>query len=94
MNTLTLSSFVIAILGSLAGFYAAYLWWKASRTSIQPTWTVEPGEAQLAQQGWVVGIMNNVQQSAELNKRAAFWTGVGVLLGAASVIVNTLAGVK
>jgi hypothetical protein len=80
----------VQILSALAGMYAAYCWWVASTGKIHPGWTVEPGEAEAAQAGWIVGIMNNVIESAKLNKRAALWTGASVLLSSVSGILSLI----
>lgn len=80
----------LQVLSALAGLYAAYCWWIASTGKIDPGWTVEPGEADAVQAGWTVGIMNSVVESAKLNKRAAWWTGVAVLFGAVSSILGLI----
>jgi hypothetical protein len=74
-----------------AGFYAAYCWLKASTGKIEPTWKIEPGESELAEAGWIAGIMNSVVESADLNRKAAWWTGLAVLLSVVSNVVNFLA---
>jgi hypothetical protein len=85
---LKIATFVTAIATAIAGFYAAYLWWKASTGKIGPMWRVESGETGVAQAGWIAGIMKSAVESANLNKRAAFWTGLSVLLSAIAAVLN------
>jgi hypothetical protein len=82
----------LQIVSALAGLYAAYCWWIASASRIDPAWIIEPGETELSQAGRIGGLMNSVVDSARLNKRAAVWTAVAVLFGAVSSIFGVLAG--
>lgn len=87
-NVITITS---EALGALAGFYAAYCWWIASTARIDPGWTVEPGESDLSQAGWTAGIMNSLAESAKLNRKAALWTALSVLLTTVPGILSALA---
>ncbi len=90
MKYFNIVSIVLGFFGSIGGLYAAYCWWLASTGKIEPVWTVEPGETDLAQMGWIAGIMNSVVESAERNKKAAKLTALAVLLGALSALSGAL----
>jgi hypothetical protein len=45
---------------------------------------IEPCDTELSQIQWTAAIVKAVQESARLNKIAAFWTAIAVLLAAAS----------
>ncbi len=87
-----IAGIVFIVLGCIAGFYAAYCWWEASRVPIDHGWTVEPGDTQLAQGAWITGIMKSVADSSGLNQRAALWIAVSVGLGAVGGVLSVLTG--
>ena len=87
----TLAGAVVAMLASATGFYAAHLWKIASTVNIDPGWTVEPGETDASQAGWIGGIMTNIMESAERNSKAARLTGYAALMGAVSGLLGAVA---
>jgi hypothetical protein len=90
MRYLNIASAGLTISGAMVGLWAAYWWWLASTGKIEPTWTIEPGETEAAQEGWIAGIMTSVNESAERNRKAAKLTAVAILLGVAANILGVL----
>ncbi|MGO9018762.1 MAG: hypothetical protein ACLQVJ_10485 [Syntrophobacteraceae bacterium] len=92
MRTLSIT---LAIIAASVGLYAAFLWWKSSKVELVPLWEkfgrVEPGDTQASQAGWICGIMEAYQESAELNKKASFWTAWAVVFATISSIVGAIA---
>jgi hypothetical protein len=91
MRTLSIT---FAIIAAFVGFYAAFLWCKASRVEIVPLWEkfglVEPGDTQSSQAHWICGIMEAYQKSAELNKKASFWTAWAVAFATISSVIGAI----
>ncbi len=99
-------SFAVATLAAFTvGLLAAYYWFKASKIQIDPGWrggspqsaadarrTIEPGEPQLSEMGWLNGTMEAVGKSADLNGRAAGLTAVAVVLSALASFLGALVG--
>jgi hypothetical protein len=81
-------TFVCVVAGLAAGLWAAYCWWKASKVEIDPGGVTETCDPELMQMYWTTGIMKAVGDSARLNKTAALWTAVAVLLTAASSVLG------
>jgi len=92
MRTLSIT---FAITAAFVGLYAAFLWWKASKVELVPLWEkfgyVEPKEMQASHADWLCGIMEAHQKSAELTKRASFWTAWAVVFASTSSIIGTIA---
>ena len=76
-------------LGALVtGLIAAVRWWQASRVevhAIRERATAEPGFT-----GAEAAIVRAFARSADLNKRAARWTALAVLLDGLSGVVDVL----
>lgn len=70
---------MLAALGT--GLMAAWCWFKASRVRVQPSWDIEPADAEASMGGWIAGSMTAFAESGRLNKIAALWTAVAVILG-------------
>lgn len=70
------------------GFWAAWFWWKASKVPVNPMWTIEPGDADLARDGWIAGMMEAAGLSSTLNARAALLTGLSVGAQALDMLVG------
>lgn len=81
----------LAFAGAVTGLFAAWYWYRSSKVPIQPSWPIEPGDAQLSQTGWVAGTMNAFTKAAKLNANAACLTAVSVVLFAASTLVGSWA---
>jgi hypothetical protein len=75
------------------GLKAAYHWYESSQVQIDPGWTIErqePVVPELRQNDRHAAIIDAASKSAALNKIAAIWTAVSVVLGAASSIAGSL----
>lgn len=82
MNFL-LYSRACALLALGTGVFAAWKWYQASKVEVVPSW-IEQGRIERPGgeiEGWVLGHMKASQKSAALNKVAAIWTGISVILG-------------
>lgn len=79
---------ILAVITLLAGLKAAWEWYKASKVTIVPDWSVEPGDSQLSEMGWLAATMKAINTSSDLNKTAAIWTALAVCLGAISGFVS------
>jgi hypothetical protein len=63
-----------------------------SQLSQTPTvWKVEPGEQGQSDAGWMAGIMENIAESSEWNRKAAAVTGLAAFAAALSAVLNVLA---
>jgi len=86
------ASFVLAIIAAVTGLVAAWKWYRASQVEIIPLWqqlgVIEPPGGDT--NGWVMGILQASQKSAELNKTAAIWTAVSVFFGCLSALAGSL----
>ena len=71
---------VLAVAAFLSGLTAASHWLKVSNMAVVPTWTVEPGDQDASQAGWIAGILQNLHSSSSANATAAKWTAVSVFL--------------
>jgi hypothetical protein len=83
-------AFICVVAGLAAGLWAAYCWWKASKVEIDPGGVEQTCDPELIQMSWTTGIMKAVGESARLNKIAALWTAVAVLLNAVSSVLGYL----
>jgi hypothetical protein len=77
-----------ALAALLTGLKAAIDWYKSSRLVPEPGWPIEPGDSILAHIGWISGILETGRKSSALNRTAAIWTAVSVLLSALSSVVG------
>lgn len=78
MRLITLA---LALSGFIVGILASLDWFRASRIGVEPVWgNREPVDPVLSQAGWIAGILNAASESGRLNRRAAFLTGVAVIL--------------
>jgi hypothetical protein len=90
MTTMKAISGGLTLLGAITGLWAACCWWRASKVDINPGWDFEPVEPADSQGGWITGTMQAFTLSGNLNKKAAFWTGVSVALQALGGITSLL----
>lgn len=91
MKSITIASLACIVAAAVTGLCAAWYWFRASRVQVNPTWDDEPGEVEASQNGWIAGILNNVTESSDLNRKAAFLTGMSVLLGANGGLLSVAA---
>jgi hypothetical protein len=97
-------SILFAIAGALAGLIGAYYWYVSSTVPIQRwggNYPLPFPDGQQRQETlnrttavntlWLAGMFEAAQQTARLNKTAAFWTAVAVVLAGASSLFSSLA---
>ena len=81
----------LAIAAFLVGLLAAWFWWKASTVDTGPAFPEavkqNPGDANLVQSMSLWGLLDAVNESSRLNKRAALLTALAVVLSTASTLV-------
>ena len=73
----------LASLAMLAALMAAFSWFQSSRVEI-PNYETEVVAK------YEPALNNAMREAARLNKRAAIWTGVASILGAASAVASVL----
>jgi hypothetical protein len=85
------AAFILAVVGLLTGIIAARIWWRAAMVPVAELYTdgfIPPGpEAEI--QGWTVGLLGAFSEAASLNKNAAKWTAVSVVLNGAAAVLGT-----
>ena len=59
-----------------AGFYGAWLWFRASKVSVQPGPGIDAGLPDSQRDAWIDALLRAGRQSADLNKQAALVTGI------------------
>ena len=76
-----LLTILLALSGFVVGLMASLDWFRASRIDTVPVWgSREPIDPIQSQAGWIAGILTAASESSRLNRRAAFLTGVAVIL--------------
>ena len=83
-------SLFFAIFALISGLIAAWYWYRSSIVHIEPSWSMEPVIDDLKHSGWITAIMKSASDAAYLNKRAAQWTALSVVLGGASSVVGAI----
>jgi len=82
---------VTPFVAAACGLISAGYWYLASRVEIVPLWQKlgipEPVLQELRESGWTHGIIEAGANTARLNKIAAVWTAVAVLLGSISALL-------
>jgi hypothetical protein len=80
-----LLTILLALSGFLIGLRASFDWFRASQIDAIPVWgDREPVDPTQSQAGWIAGILTAASESGRLNRRAALFTGVAVMLTTAS----------
>ena len=74
---------ILAIVSAGSGLWAAYLWYRSSIIPIDPAGGQDSGDIQMQDRAWLCATIQVVTETATLNKRAACWTAIAVLLGVA-----------
>jgi hypothetical protein len=86
------TAIVLAIAGLAVGLNAARFWYQSSRITPIPGWLQaglpEPGDAEMSQMAWLWALIESSQKAADLNKAAALWTAVAVVLGGLASIAR------
>ncbi|MGA8111455.1 MAG: hypothetical protein WBD46_14060 [Acidobacteriaceae bacterium] len=103
MKLLNIFSIVLAAAGLVTGLRSAWFWLQASRVEPDPAWTgraPEDGwswddrrEADAVQDRLIFAMIDAHAKSAELNKVAAQWTAITIVLGSLSAMLAALAGI-
>jgi hypothetical protein len=73
----------LAIVGLAAALIAAKYWYASSQGKV-PIFYITPAGTYESE------IENLIRQSASLNRRAAIWTAIAVVLGAVSAVAGSL----
>jgi hypothetical protein len=85
---------VLAAVAFITGLLAAWYWYKASRIQTVPKWGYS-GEGHwaqaLGQHRWTEELITSTSESARLNKIAALWTAVAVMLNALAALIAFIA---
>jgi hypothetical protein len=91
MHIFKVVSLFLGAFGGISGIVAACCWWKASKIPIVPAWgDFEPVDTNSKTGGWAIGTLEAFTVSSGLNKRAAQWTVISVLLSTASCFLGGL----
>lgn len=92
---MTALEILLALLGFVSGMLAAWYWLRASRVRTDPGWgehgLVEPGIHSMAQDVWIVAIMQSVAESGRLNAIVARWTALTAIVTALAALIAFLA---
>jgi hypothetical protein len=83
---------LLATVALLCGLIAAWYWYRASKIPFQPKYA-ELGDdvSEMDFHGELVtSIMIAVQKTSDLNRIAALWTAVAVVLGGIANLIDTL----
>jgi hypothetical protein len=92
MHVFKIANLFLGTLGGISGIVAAYYWWKASDIPVVPAWgDCEPVDTEDKMRGWAMGTLEALMVSSRLNKRAAQWTAISVLLSTASCFFGGIA---
>lgn len=78
----------IQVISSGTGIVAAFYWYKSSRIAIIPP--PISGDPNLEHLGWTSGTMQAFSISSNLNRIAAIWTAITVLLAGFSSLISTV----
>jgi len=70
----------------VTGLIAAFRWWQSSRVEVRATRDRAESEDHVAQ----LAIIRAFAKSADLNKRAARWTALAVILDGLSGVVDAM----
>lgn len=84
------AQFVLAFGSFVSGFYAARLWFLASRVNFRPFVEINGQPVELPEhelRAWLTAIRLTVEQSGESNSDAAKWSAVSVALAAISSLL-------
>ena len=83
-------SFIISFFSFVSGLVSAYYWCRASMVKISPAWDLEiHGDSEKNVMSWLTGNMAAFSKSGRLNKRAAIWTAVTVVLATFANLFST-----
>lgn len=89
-----LAAIAFAVLAFCIGLRAAYLWHKASKVNVIPMWEtdgrIEPVDIALGHQVWITAILKTAEKSGKLNREAAIWTAIAVLVSTLSSVIGAL----
>lgn len=85
----------LALLAFVCGMLAAWYWLRASRVPTDPGWGKnglgQPGIHSMAQDAWIMAIMQSAAESGRLNAIAARWTALTAVLTALAALIAVVA---
>lgn len=103
MKSLNVFSILFAVTGLVTGLRSAWFWLLASHVEADPIWKGrgpedgwswgETGEAEAVQDRLIFAMIEAQTKSSELNKVAAMWTAVTIVMGSVSAMLAALAGI-
>jgi hypothetical protein len=103
MKSLNVFSILFAVSGMVTGLRSAWFWMKASHVEPDPVWKGrapedawtwgETGETEAVQDRLIFAMIDANTKSSELNKVAAKWTAITIVLGSLSAMLAALAGI-
>jgi hypothetical protein len=92
-----IASVTLALTALITGIVAAIYWYRSSKLQVVPMWSTlptgelfEPLDRQDSQSGWIVGMLQSLSASADLNAKAALWTAASVVFSAISSVLSAL----
>lgn len=92
MNSLKITTILLGALGGISGLVAARYWLKSSKIPALATGGgFEPLETEDKALGWALGSIEAFTESSTLNRKAARWTAISVLLSTLSCFTGSLA---
>ena len=84
--------FVFDLIAVLVGLASAFFWYKASKVDVTLLYAKTGGSGFEPIEGgeghWIVSILNAVQESSRLNKKAALLTAIAIFCSAAAQIAG------
>ncbi|HEX4067182.1 MAG TPA: hypothetical protein VHZ09_14260 [Acidobacteriaceae bacterium] len=103
MKSLNVFSILFAAIGLVTGLRSSWFWLQASHVEADPMWKGrgpedawgwgETGEADAVQDRLIFAMIDANTKSSELNKVAARWTAITIVMGSLSAMLAALAGI-
>src|SRR3954452_12351193 len=87
---MNLPSIFLAVLAFLTGLVAAMFWYRSANIQIDLEAAYRTGDEGLARMFETASIIQAFGEAADLNRKAARWTAVSVLLSAAASLLGSL----
>ena len=88
-------SLALAVMAAAAGVVASWRWYLSSQVPIAPGWRlpgtsnpIQPTDPSAEAIGWAIAIRQQAEETAELNRKAAFWTAYCILLSTAAAVTG------
>lgn len=91
---LRILSISFALVALATGSRSAWLWHRGSRVQVEPLWVreglIEPLDSTWAQAQWIVALLEAAKKSGDLNRKAAIWTAITVVLATLSTLIGAV----